>query len=187
MFTMSGFLVALATVAVGKFILSDCNRIMLKLAIMNDASRKNMMSISGMISIRAFLCGNGEPMRMLRRRDYRTTRPQDQGTGKAPTSKLQHPEKHQNPSSKDLLLTPPVGDWCLKILWTLDVGWWCFIGSWSLVLCPSLSSPHAVVCVSSFRNSIVSNPFCLAVLTITSTFVAADSSSNSRCATLRVK
>jgi hypothetical protein len=27
---------------------------------MNDASRKNMMSISGMISIRAFLIGTGE-------------------------------------------------------------------------------------------------------------------------------
>src|SRR5258708_29378556 len=35
---------------------------MLRLAIMNDASKKNMMSINGMISIRAFLCGNGVPI-----------------------------------------------------------------------------------------------------------------------------
>src|SRR5437016_8805075 len=40
------------------------SRIMLKLAIMNEASRKNMISMSGMISMRTFLCGNGEPMRM---------------------------------------------------------------------------------------------------------------------------
>jgi hypothetical protein len=34
--------------------------IIVKLTSMNDASRKNMMSISGMISIRAFLIGTGE-------------------------------------------------------------------------------------------------------------------------------
>src|SRR5213594_358283 len=51
-----------ATVAVGRFILSDWSRIMLRLASMKDASRKNMMSMSGMISIRAFLCGHGEPI-----------------------------------------------------------------------------------------------------------------------------
>src|SRR5713226_6706924 len=59
--TMSGFLSFLATVAVGKFMRMDCSRIMLKLAIMNEASRKNMISISGMISIRAFLRANVEP------------------------------------------------------------------------------------------------------------------------------
>ena len=32
----------------------------LRLTIMKLASRKNMMSINGMISIRAFLCGMGE-------------------------------------------------------------------------------------------------------------------------------
>ena len=41
---------------------TDSSRIMLKLASMNEASRKNIMSISGIISIRAFLCGNGEPI-----------------------------------------------------------------------------------------------------------------------------
>jgi hypothetical protein len=54
----------LAIVAVGKSILIDCNRIMLKLASMNEASRKNMMSIRGMISILDFLCGSGEPIFM---------------------------------------------------------------------------------------------------------------------------
>jgi hypothetical protein len=36
----------------------------LKLTIMKLASRKNMMSIKGMISMRAFLCGMGELTRM---------------------------------------------------------------------------------------------------------------------------
>ena len=52
----------MAVTAVGKITFTDSSRIMLKLASMNEASRKNMMSISGMISIRAFLCGNGEPI-----------------------------------------------------------------------------------------------------------------------------
>src|SRR5947209_18316743 len=51
-----------AMVAGKTFILKDCRRIRLRLAIKKEASRKNMMSISGMISIRAFLCGNGEPI-----------------------------------------------------------------------------------------------------------------------------
>src|ERR1051326_82977 len=62
MLTISGLKSRLAIVAVGKSILMDCKRIMLKLASMNEASRKNMMSISGMISIRAFRCGNGDPI-----------------------------------------------------------------------------------------------------------------------------
>src|SRR6185369_7569530 len=35
---------------------------MLRLASMNAANKKNMISINGMISIRAFLWGNGEPI-----------------------------------------------------------------------------------------------------------------------------
>jgi hypothetical protein len=49
---MSGAKSRLAVVAVGRSILTDWRRIMLKLASINDARRKNMMSISGMISIR---------------------------------------------------------------------------------------------------------------------------------------
>src|SRR5439155_1393501 len=58
---ISGLALRLATAAVGRFILMDCRRIMLKLAIMNEASRKNIISMSGMISIRAFLRANVEP------------------------------------------------------------------------------------------------------------------------------
>ncbi len=36
------------------------------LTIMKAASRKNMMSISGMISIRPLLCGNGETSFIIR-------------------------------------------------------------------------------------------------------------------------
>src|SRR2546421_6144266 len=64
MLTMSGLKSRFAIVAVGKSILIDCNLIMLKLAIMNDASRKNMISISGMISMRAFFFGIGVPILM---------------------------------------------------------------------------------------------------------------------------
>ena len=49
-----------AVVAVGRFTFTLFRFTMLKLTSMNAASRKNMMSISGMISIRAFLCGMGE-------------------------------------------------------------------------------------------------------------------------------
>src|ERR1041384_326009 len=65
MLTMSGLKSREAAVAVGRSILIDCNLIMVRLAIMKEASRKNMMSISGMISMRAFLCGNGEPIFMF--------------------------------------------------------------------------------------------------------------------------
>src|SRR2546425_11093381 len=64
MLTMSGLKSLVAIVAVGRSILMDCMRIMVRLAIMNDASRKNMMSISGMISMRAFFSGNGVPIFM---------------------------------------------------------------------------------------------------------------------------
>ena len=43
--------------ACGKFVGIACRRIMLRLTSMKLASRKNMMSIKGMISIRAFLPG----------------------------------------------------------------------------------------------------------------------------------
>src|ERR1700677_2934504 len=49
-----------AGTSVGRLILSDFTRTMSKLTIMKAASRKNMMSISGMISMRPRLCGNGE-------------------------------------------------------------------------------------------------------------------------------
>src|SRR5882724_7762925 len=62
MFIISGLKSRLAVTAVGKVTFTDSSRIMLKLASMNEASRKNIMSISGIISIRAFLCGNGEPI-----------------------------------------------------------------------------------------------------------------------------
>src|ERR1051325_8890056 len=74
------------TVAVGRFILSDWSRIMLKLANMNEASKKNMMSISGMISIRAFFSGHGEPSRI--------------SNGKIPISNNQIPLKAQTPISQ---------------------------------------------------------------------------------------
>src|SRR2546421_163369 len=61
MLTMSGLKSFVAIVAVGRSILMDCMRIIVRLAIMKDASRKNMMSMSGMISMRAFFSGNGEP------------------------------------------------------------------------------------------------------------------------------
>src|SRR5438552_2551908 len=64
MLTMSGLKSRVAVVAVGRSILMDWSLIMLRLAIMNEASRKNMMSISGMISMRAFLWGKGEPIFM---------------------------------------------------------------------------------------------------------------------------
>jgi hypothetical protein len=51
--------------AVGKSILMDCNLIMLKLTITKEASKKNIMSINGIISIRDFLCAMGEPIFML--------------------------------------------------------------------------------------------------------------------------
>src|SRR5260370_31804466 len=65
MLRMSGLKSREAAVAVGRSILIDCSLIIVRLAIMNEASRKNMMSISGIISIRAFLCGNGEPIFMM--------------------------------------------------------------------------------------------------------------------------
>src|SRR6266498_4334774 len=61
-FTMSGVNSRLAIVAVGKSILIVCSRIMLRLASMNEASRKNMISINGMISMRALRWGSGEPI-----------------------------------------------------------------------------------------------------------------------------
>ena len=64
MFTTSGWKSRLAVTASGKLTFTDWRRIMLRLASKNEASRKNIMSMSGMISIRAFLCGNGEPILM---------------------------------------------------------------------------------------------------------------------------
>src|SRR5713226_9136040 len=65
MLRMSGLKSREAAVAVGRSILIDWSLIIVRLAIMNEASRKNMMSISGIISMRAFLSGNGEPIFML--------------------------------------------------------------------------------------------------------------------------
>ena len=61
-FTMSGLKSRFALDALGSSTCLDSSLIMLRLAIMKDASRKNMISISGMISIRALRCGNGEPI-----------------------------------------------------------------------------------------------------------------------------
>jgi len=52
---MSFRLLLVACWPVGKSILMDCSRINARLASIKDASKKNMMSISGMISMRAFL------------------------------------------------------------------------------------------------------------------------------------
>src|SRR5260221_14097971 len=57
---MSGFVLAVASVAVGRFAFTVRTICICKLIIMNDASRKNMMSISGMITIRAQRFGMGD-------------------------------------------------------------------------------------------------------------------------------
>jgi hypothetical protein len=49
-----------AEVAVGKLTSIAFMFIIVRLTNMNEASKKNMMSISGMISMRALLCGTGE-------------------------------------------------------------------------------------------------------------------------------
>src|SRR5580704_4856839 len=56
----SGLLLGLALVAVGRLTSIPFMLIIVKLTSMNAASRKNMMSIRGMISIRARLIGTGE-------------------------------------------------------------------------------------------------------------------------------
>src|SRR5689334_3477696 len=55
----SGLLFCCALVAVGRFTSMPFMLIIVKLTSMKEASRKNMMSINGMISIRAFLIGTG--------------------------------------------------------------------------------------------------------------------------------
>src|SRR5437588_1561755 len=57
---MSGLKSGLAWVAVGRFTEIVCCLCMVRLTIMNEARRKNMMSIKGMISSLALLCGSGE-------------------------------------------------------------------------------------------------------------------------------
>src|SRR5260370_41976658 len=57
---MYGLKSGLACVAVGRFTWMVCCLCMVRLTIMNEASRKNIMSISGMISSRAFLWRKGE-------------------------------------------------------------------------------------------------------------------------------
>src|SRR6266705_695827 len=59
---MSGLKSRVAVLAAGKSIWTDWSRIMFKLANINEARRKNMMSISGMISMRAFFSSSGEPI-----------------------------------------------------------------------------------------------------------------------------
>jgi hypothetical protein len=43
---------------------------MLRLAIMNEASKKNMISIRGIISMRAFLWGKGDPIFIGEQRSF---------------------------------------------------------------------------------------------------------------------
>jgi hypothetical protein len=43
---------------------------------------------------------------------------------KAPSSKLQHPEKFQTPNTNKP--APALGAWLLALLWSLDVGAWSF-------------------------------------------------------------
>src|SRR5260221_8995277 len=57
---MSGLKSGLAWVAVGRLTEMVCCLCMVRLTIMNEARRKNMMSMSGMISSRAFFFGSGE-------------------------------------------------------------------------------------------------------------------------------
>jgi hypothetical protein len=97
-------------VAVVRFIFKVCSRIMLKLANMKDASRKNMMSISGMISIRAFFSGQGEPI-------FITIVQKHQAPGKHQSSnlKLQKSTKLQTPKpTRTARLS--IGAWDLKFL-----------------------------------------------------------------------
>jgi hypothetical protein len=44
---------------------------------------------------------------------------------KAPSTNLQHPEKHQSSSSKKFA-RDWFDVWCLKFLWSLEVGAWSF-------------------------------------------------------------
>src|ERR1044071_4147664 len=50
-------------------------------------------------------------------------------SSEAPSTKLQHPEKHQAPSTK---LKSPLAHgsfevWCLEFLWSLELGIWSFL------------------------------------------------------------
>ena len=56
----SGLVLGWAEVAVGKLTSIAFMFIIVRLTNMNEASKKNIMSISGMISIRAFLISTGE-------------------------------------------------------------------------------------------------------------------------------
>src|ERR1700693_5706605 len=61
----SGLLLGCELVAVGRLTSIPFMLIIVKLTSMNEASRKNMMSISGMISIRARLIATGELLWLL--------------------------------------------------------------------------------------------------------------------------
>ena len=63
---MSGFVLEVANVAVGRFAFTVRTICICRLIIMNDASRKNMMSISGMISSRDFFSRTGVRIFMAR-------------------------------------------------------------------------------------------------------------------------
>src|SRR6185503_15638477 len=52
------------------------------------------------------------------------------GLEKAPSSKLQDPEKHQAPSSNPNARA--FGVWNLELLWILELGAWCLFGIWNL-------------------------------------------------------
>src|SRR5215469_6260532 len=60
----SGFEFGCALVAVGRFTSIPFILIIVRLTSIKEASKKNMMSIRGMISIRAFLIGTGELLRL---------------------------------------------------------------------------------------------------------------------------
>src|SRR6266516_1945953 len=96
-----------------------------------------------------------------------------------PSSKIQRSIKIQAPNVYKRLLL----NWSLKLGSSLD------LGSWILDLCNHVifQPCNYDAGAPSRRNSIVSNPFCFAAVTMTSTFVAADSNSNCNCASLRVK
>src|SRR5258708_39272607 len=70
-FTMSGLAVEAANVAVGRLALRVCTFCICRLTIMKEASRKNIMSIKGMISMRE--CLSWEERRVGKECRYRSS------------------------------------------------------------------------------------------------------------------
>src|SRR2546427_8313206 len=101
-------------------------------------------------------------------------------------------KKLQGPSPKlqrNIKLQAPISPQRVVRDWSLGLGASLELGTWSLELCNhvTLQLCNYAVGAPSRRNSIVSKPFCLADVTMTSTLVAADSNSNCSWASLRVK